>query len=364
MKKIASFFIITIILFVSVSVTANISSEEIPPFDEISFENVEELISGKIPFRSELLDASSMLRYASGVRHFDDIYIGSEGSLLKDIEKPTSRTFSAAKNYILSYSEKNQIKPYFMLIPTASVIIQQEIDDFAREDIYNQRYMISQMYSQFDEKVRTADVFQTLYDHRGEYIYYHTEDMPTSLGGYYIYGEICSRLGIRQKVMDDFSSAYLAHGFYGSLATDFFRPYASSDFITLYEYMGEETNFVVEHYSAGGRPKIQKGLFVYSNDFENPTDMFLGGISPMMNITCMNSSAAGGSILVFGDETAKSWLPFLAVNYKKITFVDLNSANPEVISKIKTSNYDQVLFAYSTATFTAGIDFSKLEYIG
>ena len=364
MKKIASALIISMVLFISIFVTVNISSEEIPSSGEIKFEDIEDLVSENIPFRQELLDITARLRYASGVRHFDDIYIGSEGSLLRDIQKPTSRTFSLAKNYILSYSERNQLKPYFMLIPTSPVILQQEIDNFAREDIYNQRYMISQMYSQFDGAVRTADVFQTLYDHRGEYIYYHTEDLPTSLGGYYIYGELCSRLGIKEKSMDDFSSAYVAHGFYGSLATDFFRPFASSDFITLYEYVGEESSFIVEHYNSTGRSKIQRSLFVYGDNFEDETDMFLGGISPIMNISRADLSGSGSSILIFGDESAKSWLPFLAVNYKKITFIDLNEANTDLLSKIETDDYDQVLFAYSTATFTEGIDFSKLEYIG
>lgn len=363
MKKFASFLIIAMVLSVSIAVLINISREE-KPFAEPGFEEFENRIAENIPFRNELSGIISWLRYTSGVRHFDDIYIGSEGSLLRDIQKPTSRTFSAAKNYILSYSEKNQIKPYFMLIPTASVILQQEIEDLASEDIYNQRYMIGQMYSQFGDMVRTADVYQTLFDRRGEYIYYHTEDMPTSLGGYYIYGELCSRLGIRQKTIDDFSSAYVAHDFYGSLANDFFRRYASSDFITLYEYMGEDNDFIVEHYTASGHSKVQNGLFVQSDAFEDKTDIFLGGISPMMNVMGAKNSGTGGSILVFSDKTAKSWLPFLASNYRKITFVDLDSASAELLSGIKTSDYDQVLFAYSTATFTEGIDFSKLEHIG
>lgn len=364
MKKFASFLIIAMVLFISFSVIANISSEKAQPFEITDFESFEKLVSENIPFREEILGIFAQVRYLSGVRHFDDIYIGSGGSLLKDIQKPTSRTFSAAKNYILSYSENNQIKPYFMLIPTSSVILQQEIENFGSEDIYNQRYMISQMYSQFEGKVRTADVYQTLFDRRGEYIYYHTEDLPTSLGGYYIYGELCSRLGIKQKTMDDFSSAYVSHGFYGGLTTEFFRPFVSSDFITLYEYIGEKNSPVVEHYSSGGRSRVQKGLYVYKDDFEDKTDIFLGGISPMMNITRIGNSESEGSILIFGDKTAKSWLPFLSLNYGKTTFIDLNNISPELLSKIETNDFDQVLFVYSTATFTEGIDFSKLEHIG
>lgn len=364
MKKFASLLLIAMVLCISIAILINISSDESLPSEGSFIENFETAISKNIPFREKLNSLVSSIKYASGVRHFGDIYIGSEGSLLRDIENPNSRTFSAAKNYILSYSETNQIKPYFMLVPTASVILQQEIENFASEDIYNQRNMISNMYARFDGNVRTTDVFQTLFDRRGEYIYYHTEDMPTSLGGYYIYSELCSRLGLRPNTMDSFSASYVAHGFYGSLADDFFRPFASPDFITLYEYVGANSDFVIEYYTQSGRSKFREGLYFYDDrSFEDKTDMIFGGISPMMNIIQNNNPDGKGSILIFGDETAKSWLPFLISNYKKITFVDLDSSSSELLSAIKTSDYDQVLFAYSSAVFARGVDFSKLEFV-
>ncbi len=365
MKKVSSFILISMLLCVSVTLIFNIFSGEGLSSEGTFVERFENAAAENIPFKDELNAAMDSILYASGVRHFGDIYIGNEGSLLRDIEKPTGRTFSAAKNYILSYSSTNQIKPYFMLVPTASVILQQEIDSFANENIYNQRYMISQMYSQFEGGVRTADVYQTLYDRRGEYIYYHTEDMPTSLGGYYIYGELCSRLGIKQNTMDFFSAAYAAHGFYGSLATDFFRPYANSDYVSLYEYTGEKSGYIVEHYSGGKRIKVINNLFIYNEDtYDDKTDMILGGISPVMHITRRENAEEKASILIFGDETAKSWIPFLVSNYGKITFVHLDLADEKLLSEVKTADYDQVLFAYSAAKFSSGIDFSKLEYVG
>ena len=71
-----------------------------------------------------------------------------------------------------------------------------------------------------------------------------------------------------------------------------------------------------------------------------------------------------GSILIFGDESAKSWLPFLASNYSKITFVDLDLLTVTMLSEIVTAEYDHVLFAYSTAAFSEGINFSNLEFVG
>ncbi|MBQ8788106.1 MAG: hypothetical protein IJZ58_01135 [Oscillospiraceae bacterium] len=363
MKKFAAALIIFMILAVSASVFVNIFSVKSLPSEGSALDRIESSISLSIPFRENLSNLMDGIRYLSGVRRFENIYIGSEGSLLPDIEKPSSRIFSVAENYLLSFAEKNQIKPYFMLVPTSSAILQQEINTFAAEDFYNQRNMINNIYSRFRGDVRTTDIYQTLYDHRDEYIYYHTENLPTSLGGYYIYGELCNRLGIEQNTMDSFSAAYVAHGFYGSLATDFFKPYSTPDFVSFYEYT-EKIDTVIEYKNANGTSGISKNFFIYDeNKFSNKTDMVLGNLSPIIEITGSGSSGLSGSILIFGDESAKSWLPFLSTNYERITFVQLNSSNENLLSEIYPKDYDQVLFAYSTADFAVGIDFEKLEYI-
>ncbi|MBQ7875118.1 MAG: hypothetical protein IJ306_08205 [Oscillospiraceae bacterium] len=365
MKKTAAFLIIAMVLFVSVFSAVNIFSAKEFLSGGAVFQNFETALSQNIPFRNELSELMDRIRYFSGVRHFGDIYIGSGGSLLRDIENPTSRTFSSAKNYILSFAEKYQTKPYFMLVPTSAVILQQEIENYANENIYNQRSMIARMYAEFEGKVRTTDIYQTLYDHRGEYIYYHTEDLPTSLGGYYIYGELCSRLGLTQNTMDSFSAAYAAHGFYGSLATDFFKAYASPDFITLYEYIGDSKKFVIERFNTNGTTQVSESVFIYNEKlFEDKTDMIFGGLSAVMEVTSAESTGERNSILIFGDESAKSWLPFLISNYERVTFIDLNAANKELLSGVNPAEYGQILFAYSTATFSSGIDFEKLDFVG
>ncbi len=365
MKKFAAVLIIAMLLCVSFSVIVNIFSVKDLPSEISTAEKIEKAVSLSVPLREELSELMDGIRYLSGVRHFGNIYIGNEGSLLLDIEKPSSRVFSLAENYILSFAEKIQTKPYFMLVPTSSSILQQEIDAFAAEEIYNQRNMINNMYSRFRGEVRTTDVYQTLFDHRDEYIYYHTENLPTSLGGYYIYGELCSRLGIEQNEMDSFSAAYVAHGFYGNLATDFLRPYASPDFITFYEYTGEKNDIIIEHKHANGTSSISNDLFVYNEKaFDDKTKMILGNLPPVLEITSSGNFGERGSILIFGDESAKSWLPFLSTNYERITFIRLNSASENLLSEIVPEEYDQILFAYSTSDFVSGIDFEKLEFIG
>ena len=92
--------------------------------------------------------------------------------------------------------------------------------------------------------------------------------------------------------------------------------------------------------------------------------MVFGGISPVMEITSAESLGERSSILIFGDESAKSWLPFLSSNFGKITFVELDLADEKLLSRISAADYDEILFAYSTSSFVKGISFEKLEFIG
>lgn len=360
MKKIAAFLIIAMLLSVAAAAATGINLDAVFESDLGFTGGLEEQIAENIPFKDELSALMTGIRYASGVRYFDGTYIGNDGSLIRDIESPSSRTVALTKNYVLSFAEEHHCGTYFMLIPTAAVIRQQEIASYAAENIYNQRHLINEMYSEFYGTLSTVDVYQALFNRRSEYIYYHTEDLPTNLGGFYIYQELAARLNLRPKTLKEFSSAYAAHNFYGSLAEEKIKPYAASDFMSLYDYVGEQKSFTVTHFYNDGTEYTSEGLYSYDEEkFEDKTDMVFGGLSPVMEIN--SGDEEGGTLLVFGDEAAKSWLSFLAVHYGKITFVDLNSASEGLLSEISVYDYDQALFAYSVGTFASGIDFGKLD---
>ena len=56
-------------------------------------------------------------------------------------------------------------------------------------------------------------------------------------------------------------------------------------------------------------------------------------------------------LLIIGDDTARSYVPFLAPQYSEIKIVDATTATPEQIEDVDLLYYDQVLFAFSTDTY-------------
>ncbi len=362
MKKFASVIIIFMIAAVSLCIAFNIDFKKVD-FSDGVIKQVEKSVADAVPMKEKLSELMTGIRYISGVRYLDGIYIGDDGSLLKDVQEPNSRTVSTARNYILSFAESNDCDIYFMLIPTSSVIKQQEITAYASENLFNQHHLINEMYSEFYGKLNTVEVYQSLFSHRAEYIYFHTENLPTGLGGYYIYRELAGRMNLKAKTLGEFSAAYAAHDFYGSLASEKLRPYASPDFISLYEYSEQRINYTVNSYKDGEKTESREGLFIYDeNETEDKTDMILGKLSPLCEIE--SDAEEKNSLLVFADSTVKSWIPFIAPHYSRITIVNLDELSDKDAAFIDVKDYDKVLFAYGVDSFASGIDFKRIGDIG
>lgn len=358
MKKTTAVLIIAMVLAVSLAVLAGIFKNGLPE-GELFSERTEQAISENMPFGEGLSAIMTDILYKTGVRRFNGTYIGNDGSLLHDVQQPDSRTVALTKSFVSAFGDFFEGDCCFMLIPTAAVIRQQELDTYAADGLFNQRRLINETYGELSGSVKLADVYQLLFNKRGEYIYYRTENLPTGLGGYYIYSELAARLELTPKKMEDFSVAYAAHGFYGSLAEKELCKYAEPDFISLYESVSGKENYTVTHYGADGEETVLEGLYQPEENYSDKTDIIFGGISAVIKIESEKES--GEKLLVFGDETVKSWLPFMLGDFSSVTVVDISEASDSMLEQIVLSDYSKVVFAYSVESFTEGIDFSRLE---
>lgn len=355
MKRAGALLILIVFLFVSVYTVANaIKNGGVKALSKT--EAAEKALEESVPLRDELIKIMTKIRYASGVRSFGNICIGSDGSLLPDMEKPDSSAVSAACEDIKDFAEQSGAEVYFMLIPTATVMRQQEVSAYTATGFFNQRNYINEIYGQLHSSVRTVDVYQALFGSRSGYIYYHTENLPTSLGGYYIYSALARRVGTVPKSLSELSVAYACRDFYGSLATPAIEEYAAPDFISLYELGGEKAT--VTHFYSDGTEDSMEGIYASADDLADKTDVFFGGLSA---VTKIETGLEGGKrVLIFCDETAKSWVPFMTLHCTEITLVSLSKANAAQLSAIDTADYNRVIFAYSTAAF-AEESFSSLS---
>jgi len=85
-------------------------------------------------------------------------------------------------------------------------------------------------------------------------------------------------------------------------------------------------------------------------------DAVLGGQAPM--ITIKVDSPYRDKLLIFADETVKSYIPFLAAEYSEITIIDLTTVTEKQLKSLSVSQFDQVIFSYSLDTFSQ-VDFEE-----
>jgi hypothetical protein len=217
----------------------------------------------------------------------------------------------------------------------------------------NQRQFIGDIYGVAAGAVITVDAYTPLIQRQNQYIYYRTENNLTALGGFYAYSAMLRRMALGEAELSRFNIDYFSEGYFGDLAREAGRSSALADEISLFRYGGASAaplEFMVTHTDAAtGETKTYHSLYPEeAARLGQPLDIFLGGLSSITDIASSKHLAA--KVLVFGDETALSYAPFLAADCSRVTVVDLADA-PENLSRINPAEYDKVVFAYSVESF-------------
>jgi len=321
--------------------------------DRTFFSRLDDSLAEALPFQTRLRQLGLRLGLLGGQREQNDIFISDNG-LIKNIDATSEVRISQNVGAILRLAERIQIPTYLMLLPTASAILQEQLPPYA--NIYNnQRQTIEDIYSQMSGQVTVADVYPLLYNLRGEYLYYRTENNLTPQGGYYVYTVLGAKLvGRRELVeLDQLDIQYLPEPYYGDLYQK--SPYQNvrPDTLSLFRYQAYPREYLVTHYGNGGIKTYHTLYPTHLAGLGQGPDVYLGGISAITTIRTTN--APPRSLLIFGDKTALAYLPFLANNYQDITLVDLFQLTPTLSNRIQPDQYHQVLFAYSLETFDSDI---------
>lgn len=364
-KKIAASIILVVVLAMPIIVfLPNIM--QIPPFiiqsikDGNLMENIDTFIFENIPFSKHLQLLQWNIQYAMGVKEYDNVFI-NDGSLIENIQPPNEVFVSENSNHIMSLSDNINIPTYLALIPTACAIKQESTPIFA--PIFNQKVFIEDVYRKVSTNLATVDVYQSLLQNKSRYLYYRTSPNLTSHGGFSVYQAIANKMHLEVKELDQFNIQTIDNAYYGSLYEKLPFARTQPDVISIFNFSRYARQYSVTHYNQEEMKTYYTLFPTFLKDMQatDKTDIFLGGISPVIHIKIL--SPYQKSLLVFGDETAKAYLPFLSIHYSDILFIDLAQINEASLSEIPFVAFDQVLFAYSLDTFMHTNDLQKLAQI-
>lgn len=314
---------------------------------------IEETLTRRFPASEFLRRLQISLKYAGGTQEQNGVFISND-TLLADVQPKDQATVNRNTLAMIDFAEKFQRPSYVMLIPTACAVQQSKVPYAYDALLYNQKQLIDDVYHRVSGHVTAINVYPVLRNHQAEYIYYRTENSATGLGGYYIYSIAAQRLNIKPRGIEQFEVEHLDYSYYGSLYR--LAPYReiTPDRVSVYRYAKSEYSYTVTHLDTKGVRRYFTLYPKFRAQLGNTTDVILGGTSPIIDITSNNipkTSPNGRQLLIFGDRSVQSYLPFLLTHYTHVTVVDTASVTPALLQGIDVASYSQVLFAYSVDSY-------------
>ncbi len=344
MKRLTAILLLAAFFTLPVYTLATAPPDVLPTTIEEVESYLSESLLGADYLRERVLD----LRLAMGQSEQRGIFYTPQG-LVKNLELLGGQSVhSANTREIIRFAENHQKPVYVMLIPTACAIKQQWVPQYA--PLYNQKTFIEDAYRGFSGKVTVIDVYPTLFANRENYIFYNTDSNLTAYGGYLLYQAAAERMKLTPYDAAQFEQQYPVHDYYGDLYQIWPQRKVQGDVLTAYRFSDGAIGHIVSHPYAKP-PATYRTLYpTFKADTASPYDVYLGGYSPKIEIETTGHGHSA-SLLVFGDRTAQSYLPFLTLHYDRITFADPARLSKEQLAQLQVQDYDQVLFAYSLESY-------------
>ena len=237
---------------------------------------------------------------------------------------------------------------YVMPIPLGSGITLP--DEYkGKVSVADQGAAIDYILSKMGDNVVPVDIYEKLYEHRDEYLYFRTDHHWTQLGAYYAYTKYCEAKGITPHTLDQYThKAY--GGFVGSFYFNYNENYAStvnalnnaSD--TIYTY-APISNAKMTYTDKNGKQinwPIIKDVSSYGKGVKY--SCFIAGDNPYTIIK--NSDITdGSSCIVVKESYGNAFVPFLVDHYQTIHVIDQRYWKGNVVEFAKENHVQDVIFA-------------------
>lgn len=320
-------------------------------------EKTESFLAERLPFAETLRETCLKLRLFGGLREKDGVYIAS-GTLIEAFDPADSTTLPLANTQALyDFAGQADTPTYLLLIPTACAVYQERLPDAA--PLYDQKSFIDDVYRRLAGRISAVDLYPALFSAREDDLYYNTDSSLTSLGAFRSYQTLAARLGLTPRAAGGFTILPLCREFYGDLYDRWGYGGVKPDVVTAYAAAGDGRLYRVVNQNANGT-RVYHELYPACAAAEGSAlDSILGGEGQRVDVEAVNLYTTTPRLLVFGDRTSFALVPFLALHYQLVTFIDLDKATDAQLSGVTVADYDQVLFACSVESYMETSAYSR-----
>ncbi len=302
--------------------------------------------SDQFAFRSSWINIKSTIDRVSWKKENNGVYLSDDDYLIENFKVPNTDYVNKNINAINKFSKIHKnIKSYIMVVPNAISIVKDKLPKFAPS--LNQRDYINNFKNKLSSDIKFIDTFDTLNNHRNEYLYYRTDHHWTTLGAYYSYLEACKTMNLKPNTKDSYSIERVTNDFYGTLSSKSAFAVDEPDSIDVYIPKRSDDEVIVNYVEE----KKKEGT-LYNSDSLKKKDkytVFLEGNHPIVKIN--TTSKSDKKLLLIKDSYANSFIQFLTTHYSEIIMVDPRYYYYDIESLVKNEGITDLLYLYNANTF-------------
>lgn len=298
-------------------------------------------------YREKLINIKASVDSLLMKKDNNNVYKGKDGYLFEAFEKPNEENEKSNIEAINSFMEKHSdINTTFMLIPISSSILKEKLPKNA--PILDEKIYVDEFEKSLDSRINFIYPYDTMCAHKDEYIYYKTDHHWTSLGAYYAYEELCEKLGLDKKNLDDYIEVLATDEFYGTLYSKGLFKVKKGDDIYVYINKDEKDESIITY-----TEEKKKSASFYDTDKlkeKNKYDLFLDGNHPIVEIENVNVNN-DKKLLMIKDSYANSFVEFLTPFFSEIVMLDPRYYYDDIEELISEKKFTDIIYLYNSNTF-------------
>lgn len=254
---------------------------------------------------------------------------------------------STANQYIAVINKqadnlKGKANVYDIIVPTSiGITLPDKIK--AQVNSSDQKKAIDYFYSGLNSNVKKVDVYNTLMNHRNEYIYFNTDHHWTALGAYYAYEQYTLASG-KATIPLNYYTEVKYDGFLGTFYGDTGKlPELESNPDTVYAYKpnSKATMYFVDKSGNKHNWPIIMDVSRYGKSMKY--NAFIGGDNPFTEITNPDVTD-GSSVVVVKESFGNAFVPFLVENYHKVYVIDYRYYGKSISDFVVKNNVKDVIY--------------------
>lgn len=281
-----------------------------------------------------------------GRNQANGVFLGKDGYLIEDFAAPNeeavAQNLQAIDNFAKRYKD---VKQYMLISPTSVALLKDKLP--YSTPVKDQEAYLKSYKEKLPSNIKFVDTYETLNNHKDEYIFYKTDHHWTSLGAFYSYEKLAKDMGLEEKANDYYNVQLVSNDFFGALSSKSGYDVKEGDKVQIYIPAKNEEHIVVNYVE-----EQEKSASLYNSEALEQKDnyeVFLKGNHPLVKIK--TSAKNNKTLLIFKDSYANSFIPFLINDFSKIIVVDPRYYYEDIDKLMKQENVDEVLYLYNANTF-------------